>query len=101
MMKKVTTRLVIALMLASLFISACSAFGVATPTEQVIEINPGEGETQAATTPQPTPTLRPTPTATPEPAAGLTEVPTPTNTLTPYDTLIFDGVQLRTERKIH
>ena len=99
MMKKVTTRLVIALMLASLFISACSAFGVATPTEQVIEINPNEGETQAALTAQPTPTLRATPTATPQPAAGATEIPTPTNTLTPYETLIFEGVQLRTSEK--
>ncbi len=99
MIKKVTTRLGIALMLASLFISACSAFGAARPTEQVIEINPNEGQTQAAVTEQPTPTLRPTPTATPEPVAGVTEAATPTNTLDPYQTLIFDGVQLRLNEK--
>ncbi len=101
MMKKVTTRLAIVMMLASLIVSGCSAFGVATPTEQLIEINPNESETQAATTPVPTPTLRPTPTATAEPAAGATEVlPTPTNTLNPYDTLIFEGVQLRVAREV-
>ncbi len=99
MMKKVTTRLAITMMLASLIISACSSFGVATPTEREIEINPGAVETQAITTPQPTPTLRPTPTATPLPTAGATEVPTPTNTLNPYEALIFEGVQLRYKSK--
>jgi len=95
MMKKVTTRLAITVMLASLLISACSSLGAAKPTEREIEINPGAVETQAITTPQATPTLRPTPTATPLPTEGAIEAPTPTNTLNPYEALIFEGAQLR------
>jgi tetratricopeptide (TPR) repeat protein len=85
------------LILASLVLSACSKGADARPTEQEIVIDPNEGLTEQASTPMATPTLRSTPT--PEPAGQGTEMPTPTNTLNPYESLIFEGIQLSIEQQ--
>jgi tetratricopeptide (TPR) repeat protein len=99
LMKAMKTRLAIVLILASLLISACSGGFGPKPTEKEIVIDPNEGRTEEVSAPISTPTLRPTPTFTPEPTAGQTQAPTPTNTLNPYDTLIFEGTQLRVEEQ--
>jgi len=95
MMKATNIRLAFGMILAGLLISACSGGLGPKPTEKEIFIDPNEGTTEEASTPISTPTLRPASTNTPEPPAGPTQAATPTNTLNPYDTLIFEGVQLR------
>jgi len=95
MLKNLKIRLGMAFMLAGLILSACGAGPIAKPTEREIIIDPNEGlMTEEAGTPIPTPTMRATPTPIPETVGAETE-PTPTNTLNPYETLIFEGIQLR------
>jgi tetratricopeptide (TPR) repeat protein len=93
MLKTMTPRLALFLMLAGILLSACSSIGGPTPTEVEIVIDPAQAMTQEASTPVATPTLRPTPTTTA--TLSPTEIPTPTNTLDPYNTLIAQGRQQR------
>jgi tetratricopeptide (TPR) repeat protein len=93
MLKDYSFRLATVLVLAGLLLSACSSIGGPTPTEVEIVFDPAEALTQTPSTPVPTPTLRPTPTATA--TLSPTDIPTPTNTLDPYNALIAQGVQQR------
>jgi Flp pilus assembly protein TadD len=92
--KLTKTGLIILFILMSLMLAACSGGGEAKPTEKEIIIDPNEGQTTEPGPPIATPTLRPTPMLEAS-AASVEGAPTPTNTLNPYDTLIFEGDQLR------
>ncbi len=93
MLKDFSLRLAVVLMLAGMLLSACSSIGKPAATEVEIVFDPGQAQTQAASTPVSTPTLRPTPTATA--TLSPTDAPTPTNTLDPYNALIAQGIQQR------
>ncbi len=97
MSKPISLKMLAILVLAGLLLSACSSIGGATPTEVEIVIDPATIRTEAAATQPPTPTLRPTATHTPEPTAGPTFTPSPT--LDPFETLLYEGSQLRTNQQ--